>query len=104
MRDYSATIYNSFELGSIKDAQMLFENCVNNAFPTFSFRNLELIRFTKDPMMMEGRSWNHIFVITKTQFHGYDVWRIQCRRVTMGKTPDKEVYLDYNTLDFTRYV
>ena len=103
MRDYSTIINNAFELGSIKDAQMLFETCVKNAFPTFSFRNLELIRFTKDPMLMEGRSWNHIFEIIKTQYHGFDVWKIQCRRVTMGKTPDKQVYLDYATLDFTRY-
>ena len=63
MQDYGAMIRSTFELGSVRDAELLFETIVKNAFPTFTFRRLELIR----------------------------------------KTPDKQVYLDYLTLDFIRY-
>ena len=43
MQDYRAMIRSTFELGSIRDAEVLFENCIKNAFPTFNFRRLELI-------------------------------------------------------------
>ena len=44
MENYSAMIRNTFELCSIRDGQVFFETCLKNAFPTFNFRRLELIR------------------------------------------------------------
>ena len=48
MQDYGAMIRSTFELGSVRDAQLLFEACIKNAFPTFHFRRLELIRFIRE--------------------------------------------------------
>lgn len=105
MNDYGAMIRSTFLQGSILDAQTLFEAILKNAFPTFHFRRLELITFSRgEEMVMEGRSWNHVFEITKTTLEGSPVWEVKCRRVTMGKTPDKQVYLDYLTLGFVSYV
>ena len=104
MATYSAMIRNVFELGGVRDAEVLFETCIKNAFPTFNFRRLELIRFLKDEYYMEGRSWNHVFEINKSELNGQPVWEVHCRRVTMGKTPDKHIYLDFNTLDFVGYI
>ena len=33
MEDYGAMIRNTFELGSVRDAEALFEACIQNAFP-----------------------------------------------------------------------
>ena len=104
MEDYSAMIRSTFELGSVRDAEVLFESCIKNAFPTFNFRRLELIRFIKEPQYMEGRSWNHVFEIKKTEVCGQPLWEVYCHRVTMGKTPDKQVLLDYMTLGFVQYI
>ncbi len=104
MQDYGAMIRSTFEMGSVRDAEALFEACIKNAFPTFNFRRLELIRFTRDVPYMEGRSWNHVFEIKKTELQGQSVWEVHCRRVTMGKTPDKHVILDYMTLGFVQYL
>ena len=104
MANYSAMIRSVFEQGSVRDAEVLFETCIKNAFPTFNFRRLELIRFLKDEYYMEGRSWNHVFEINRAEWQGTPVWEIHCRRVTMGRTPDKHVYLDYMTLGFVGYI
>ena len=104
MEDYSAMIRSTFDLGSVRDAELLFETCVKNAFPTNPFRRLELIRFVRDQQYMEGRSWNHVFEIRKTQWKDNPVWAVQCRRVTMGRSPDKNVYLDYLSLGFVGYM
>jgi pentatricopeptide repeat protein len=104
MEDYGAMIRSTFELGSVRDGESLFENMIKNAFPTNTFRRLELIRFLRDTQYMEGRSWNHVFEITRTELNGSPVWAVQCRRVTMGKSPDKNVYLDYMTLGFVGYI
>lgn len=103
MENYRAIICNAFEKGSIRDANILFETCIQNAFPTFNFRGLELIRFLREDQYMEGKSWNHVFEIHATTVENCPVWEVNCRRVTMGKTPDKQVYLDYTTLDFVQY-
>ena len=103
MEDYGEIIRNSFVNGSIRDANYLFETCIKNAFPTFSFRGLELIRFLWNEQYMEGKSWNHVFEIKATTVNHCPVWEVNCRRVTMGKTPDKQVYLDYATLGFVLY-
>ena len=104
MENYSAMIRNTFELCSIRDGQVFFETCLKNAFPTFNFRRLELIRFLRDEQYMEGRSWNHVFEIKKSTYRGEPVWEVYCPRGTMGKTPDKQVYLDYLSLGFVEYL
>ena len=104
MIDYSAMIRSTFEKGSVLDAEKLFEIMITNAFPTNSFRRLELIRFLRDEQYLEGRSWNHVFEIKKSTYKGEPVWEVYCHRVTMGKTPDKQVYLDYLTLGFVEYL
>ena len=103
MEDYGATIRNTFEHGSIRDAVILFEDCIKNAFPTFNFRGLELIRFLQSEQYMEGKSWNHVFEIRAVTINNSPLWEVNCRRVTMGKTPDKQVYLDHKTLGFVQY-
>lgn len=103
MEDYGVIIRNAFEKGSIRDANYLFETCIKNAFPTFNFRGLELIRFLWIEQYMEGKSWNHVFEIKATTVNQNPVWEVKCHRVTMGKTPDKQVYLDYATLGFVQY-
>ena len=104
MANYSAMIRSVFEQGSVRDAEELFLTCIKNAFPTFNFRRLELIRFLKDEYYMEGRSWNHVFEINRAEWKGNPVWEVHCRRVTMGRTPDKHIYLDYMTLGFVGYI
>lgn len=105
MEDYSAMIRRTFQQGSVLDAEALFEAFLRNAFPTFHFRRQEVISFSRgDVQTMEGRSWNHVFHITKCTLSDSPVWRVECRRVTMGETPDKQVYLDYLTLGFVSYV
>ena len=104
MENYSAMIRSTFEYGSVRDAEVLFEACIKNAFPTFHFRRLELIRFIRENPYMEGRSWNHVFEIVKSELNGNPVWEVHCHRVTMGKTPDKHVYLDFNSLNFVGYM
>lgn len=103
MEDYTLMIQSAFAMGSVRDAEALFTRCIENAFPTFHFRRLELIRFVRGEEFMEGRSWNHVFEIRKGELDSFPVWEVNCHRVTMGKTPDKQVYLDYLTLDFIRY-
>ena len=103
MEDYSVIIRNAFEHGSIRDANILFEACIKNAFPTFNFRGLELIRFLQEGNYMEGKSWNHVFEIHSVMIGENRLWEVECRRVTMGRTPDKQVLLDYSTLDFIQY-
>ena len=103
MENYSAMIRSVFEMGSIRDANVLFETCIKNAFPTFNFRGLELIRFLKEDQYMEGKSWNHVFELRAAIIENTPVWEVECRRVSMGKTPDKHVYLDYLTLGFVKY-
>lgn len=103
MEDYGAMIRSVFEMGSVRDANVLFATCIRNAFPTFNFRGLELIRFLREDQYMEGKSWNHVFEIHASKLNGHAVWEVNCHRVTMGKTPDKQVYLDYMTLGFVQY-
>lgn len=104
MQDYGAMIRSTFEQGSVRDAELFFEACIKSAFPTFHFRRLELIRFLREPKYMEGRSWNHVFEISRSGLQGQSVWEVHCHRVTMGKTPDKHVLLDYMTLGFVQYL
>ena len=89
MEDYSAMIRRTFQQGSVLDAETLFQAFLRNAFPTFHFRRLEVISFSRGEIQtMEGRSWNHVFHITKDTLSGSPVWRVECLRDTMGETPD----------------
>lgn len=103
MQDYGAMIRSTFEMGSVRDAEQLFECIIKNAFPTNTFRRLELIRFIREEQYMEGRSWNHVFEIRKNAVKGHDTWDVKCRRVTSGTAPEKNVFLDYLTLMFVQY-
>lgn len=103
MEDYGAMIRRTFQMGSVLDAETLFEAILKNAFPTFHFRKTELIRFTRDTEYMEGRSWNHVFEVQRSTLNNSPVWYVSCRRVTMGQSPDKHVYLDYLSLGFVGY-
>lgn len=103
MENYSAMIRATFEMGSVRDAEALFEACVKNAFPTNDFRRLELIRFTREPQYMEGRSWNHVFEMSATSLNGHPAWDVRCRRVSSGTAPEKHVYVDYISLSFLQY-
>ena len=103
MGNYSAMIRNTFDFGSVRDAENLFEICIRNAFPTNEFRRIELIRFVREEKFMEGRSWNHVFQISADVHKGSPVWKVTCRRVTMGNSPDKNALLDYFSLDFVDY-
>ena len=104
MENYEAMIRSTFDHGSVRDAEFLFETAIKNAFPTNVFRRLELIRFVRDEKFLEGRSWNHVFQIRAVTHRGSQVWEVICRRVTMGKSPDKNVYLDYTSLGFACYM
>ena len=75
MQDYGAMIRSTFELGSVRDAELLFETIVKNAFPTYTFSRLELIRVQQDTPYLEGRSWNHVFEIKKSELDNFPVWR-----------------------------
>ena len=103
MEDYRAMIRSTFDLGSVRDAEALFETCIKNAFPTFNFRRLELIRFIREDQYMEGRSWNHVFQMKASTIGNQPVWEVTCRRVTMGTAPEKQAYLDYISLNFLQY-
>lgn len=104
MENYTAMIRSTFEIGSIRDAEQLFDICIKNAFPTNTFRRLELIRFLREEKYMEGRSWNHVFEIKAGTKDGSPVWEVTCRRVTSGRSPDKNVYLDFESLGFVGYI
>ena len=87
MENYRAMIRSTFEMGSVRDAEALFEIMIKNAFPTNTFRRLELIRFLRQEQYMEGRSWNHVFEIKAGKKDGSPVWEVSCRRVTSAETP-----------------
>ena len=104
MENYSAIIQAAFEMGCIADAQYLFSACVRSAFPTCDFRRLELIRFLQKEKYMEGRSLNHVFEMKATTYEGQSVWEVHCRRVSSGKTPNRNVLVDYESLAFQCYL
>ena len=81
MQDYRAMIRSTFELGSVRDAEVLFETCIKNAFPTFNFRRLELIRFLREEQYMEGRSWNHVFEVKKAPLGAPAVEQVKTARL-----------------------
>lgn len=94
---------NTFELGSVRDAAEFLNLCVHSAFPTLSFRGLELIRMLPHERQIEGKSWNHIFSICETEVDGVRLWEVRCARISMGQSNERRVLLDLETLEFVRY-
>lgn len=92
-------IKNTFESGSVRDALLFLTTCVRNAFPEFNFRGIEIIRLVTSRKMIEGKSWNHDFVIRYGEVDGKPVWNVTCHRVSHGETADKKAVLDGNTLE-----
>lgn len=103
MNDYRAMIRNVFERWNEGDAKELFETMIQNAFPTFSFHGLALTECKKEDYVLLGKSSHHEFDITRSILDGSSVWLVRCHRVSMGKTPDRHVYLDFMTLGFVQY-
>ena len=64
----------------------------------------KVIRFVREEKFLEGRSWNHVFQIKAGIHKDSNVWEVTCHLVTMGKSPDKNVYLDYTSLGFVDYI
>ena len=96
MEDYGAMIRNVFELGSIRDAELLFDAIVKNAFPTNDFRRLELIRFVKNEQYMESRFPDESFHSGKSAClgsnlppcnHGYRPGKASLLRLSKLKLP-----------------
>ena len=91
-------IKNTFENGSVRDALIFLTTCVHNAFPEFNFRGIEILRLVTGKKIIEGKSWNHDFIIRYTECDGVAVWEVTCHRVSHGETADKKAYLDATTL------
>ena len=92
-------IKNTFESGSVRDGLLFLTTCVRNAFPDFNFRGIEIVRLVTSRKVIEGKSWNHSFVIRYGEIAGAPVWNVSCHRVSHGETTDKTAVLDGNTLE-----
>lgn len=99
----NATAKKAFELGCVESATTFAQTCVKNAFPTFNFREFTLTRFLPHNLYLEARSLNHQFVIKSVTVNKIKVWEVYCHRVSMGASPDKQVLLDYESLEFATY-
>ena len=91
-------IKNTFEDGSVRDALLFLTTCVHNAFPEFNFRGIEVVRLVTGKKTVEGKSWNHDFIIRLVDREGTPTWEVSCRRVSHGVSDDKKSFLDANTL------
>ena len=91
-------IKNTFEGGSVCDAVILLSTCVHNAFPEFNFRGIEIVRLVTGKKIIEGKSWNHNFIIKMSEYEGEPAWEVSCHRVSHGESADKKAFLDANTL------
>ena len=92
-------IKNTFENGSVRDAVIFLTTCVHNAFPEFNFRGIEVLRLVTGKKIIEGRSWNHDFIVRLTENEGAQVWEVTCHRVSHGETADKVALLNATTLE-----
>lgn len=88
---------NTFTLGSIRDAVLFLDMCVKNAFPDFYFRGLEVTNLMATKHIVEGKSWNHAFVITLVDTANGKAWEITSSRMG-GTTAPRKVLLDVYTL------
>lgn len=92
-------IKNTFENGSVRDALILLNTCVHNAFPEFNFRGIEVLRLVTGKKLIEGKSWNHDFILRLSEYEGAPAWEVFCHRVSHGETADKIAFLDAVTLN-----
>ena len=92
---------NAFSSGSLRDASAFLTLCVKNAFPDFNFRGVEVIRLSTGDKVLEGKSWNHVFLIRRSERNGKYFWDVTCHRISHGDTEDKHVFLSYDTLTLT---
>ncbi len=93
----------TFTEGSIADAEIFFQTCIHNAFPTMAFRELELTHLLPEQVVLKGKSANHIFTIHVGGSGDERYFEVQYHRFREGVTPDKRVLLEYHTLEFVRY-
>jgi len=91
-------IKNTFESGSVRDALVFLTTCVHNAFPEFNFRGIEVIRLMTEKKLIEGKSWNHDFIVRLKEHNGSPAWEVYCHRISQGETQDKTAFLDAATL------
>ena len=89
---------NTFTLGSIRDAVVFLDMCVKSAFPEFHFRGLEVTNLMASKRIVEGKSWNHHFLISLVDTENGKAWEISCRRVSDGASADKKARLDVTNL------
>jgi hypothetical protein len=92
-------IKKTFEDGNIRDAMVFLITCVNNAFPEFNFRGIEIVRLVTGKRIIEGKSWNHEFIIRLSELNGAPAWEVNCHRSSNGVSADKTVFLDATTLE-----
>lgn len=98
MSKYEKMIKNTFESGSVRDALIFLSTCVQNAFPEFNFRGLEVVRLVTSRKVIEGKSWNHSFTVRLTEADGNPAWEVVCHRTSRGESIDKRALLDSHTL------
>ena len=91
-------IKNTFENGSVRDALIFLTTCVHNAFPDFNFRGIEVIRLVTGKKIIEGKSWNHDFIVRLSEMSGEPAWEVYCHRISQGESADKRAFLDATTL------
>ena len=99
MTKIEKTINTTFESGSVRDALIFLSTCIRNAFPEFNFRGIEVVRLVTGRKVIEGKSWNHDFIIRAAELDGAPVWSVTCHRTSHGETTDKKVFLDAKTLE-----
>jgi len=91
-------IKNTFSAGSVRDAVLFLQTCVKNAFPEFHFRGIEITNLNTKEKILEGKSWNHHFTVTRIKNDEERFWEITCHRTNGGETLDKRAFLSYYDL------
>lgn len=99
MTKIEKTIINTFESGSVRDALIFLSTCVRNAFPEFNFRGIEVVRLVTGRKVIEGKSWNHDFIIRPSEVNGIQAWSVTCHRTSHGESADKKAFLNATTLE-----
>ena len=102
MAKYDKIMKNTFESGNVRDALVFLTTCVRNAFPDFNFRGIELVRLVTTRKVIEGKSWNHNFIIRYGEADGAPVWQVSCHRFSHGESADKSALLNADTLELVK--
>ena len=91
-------IKNTFTAGNIRDAILFLQTCIENAFPEFHFRGLEITSLRTKDKTLEGKSWNHHFTVKRIENGDERFWEVICHRTNGGESIDKRVVLSYTEL------